>query len=248
MNGEKNAGIIIKQSDFGEGHRMVWVFTEKYGIIKAVAHGAEKLKSKSGAATQFLSYCDFVFYEGGDIWNINSVTAKDTFWPIQEDIKKLALCTYFADLIYFTLDLYNPDTNIMRLFLNTLYACAYRSVPCEILKLTFETKLMYAAGYLPRPDVCSGCGQTDGAAFFDLRSGAVLCRDCAKGNEARIDETAYKVLYYLVFCDMKKMFSLRLPEEGVRILAPLIEKYTASVLDRPIKSLDYYKGISKNLP
>lgn len=241
MNGEKNAGIIIKQSDFGEGHRMVWIFTEKYGIIKAVAHGAEKLRSKSGAATQFLSYCDFVFYESGDIWNINSVTAKDTFWPIQEDIKKLALCTYFSDLIYFTLDLYNPDTNIMRLFLNTLYACAYRNVSCEILKLTFETKLMFAAGYMPRPDLCAMCGRDMEKAFFDTRSGGVLCRDCVKGNETCIDGTAYKVLCYIIFCDMKKMFSLSLPPEGAAVLAPLIEEYTVSVIDRPIKSLDYYK-------
>ena len=29
-------GIIIKQSDYGEGHRMLTVFTEEYGIVKAV--------------------------------------------------------------------------------------------------------------------------------------------------------------------------------------------------------------------
>ena len=28
-------GIIIKQSDYGEGHRMLTVFTEEYGIVKA---------------------------------------------------------------------------------------------------------------------------------------------------------------------------------------------------------------------
>ena len=26
-------GIIIKQSDYGEGHRMLTVFTEEYGIV-----------------------------------------------------------------------------------------------------------------------------------------------------------------------------------------------------------------------
>ena len=30
-------GIIIKQSDYGEGHRMLTVFTEEYGIVKPSA-------------------------------------------------------------------------------------------------------------------------------------------------------------------------------------------------------------------
>ena len=100
----KCTGVIIKQSDFGEGHRMLWIFTDKFGIIKAVAHGAEKIKSKAGAATQFLAMCDFDFYDNGEIWNISSVTAKDTFWPVQEDIVKLSLCTYFADIVYYSLE------------------------------------------------------------------------------------------------------------------------------------------------
>lgn len=29
-------GIIIKQSDYGEGHRMLTVFTEEYGIVKEI--------------------------------------------------------------------------------------------------------------------------------------------------------------------------------------------------------------------
>ena len=37
-------GIIIKQSDYGEGHRMLTVFTEEYGIVKAVSYGVKKSK------------------------------------------------------------------------------------------------------------------------------------------------------------------------------------------------------------
>ena len=77
MAGIKTNGIVIKQTDFGEGDRMLWVFTEDFGIVKAVGRGARKIKSKSGSSSQFLCYGDFNLYPSNkDIYNINSITAK----------------------------------------------------------------------------------------------------------------------------------------------------------------------------
>lgn len=241
---EKTTGVIIKQSDFGEGHRMLWIFTKMYGIVKAVAHGAEKTKSKNGGSTQFLSYCEFEFFDNGDVWNIKSVSPKDSFWPIQEDITKLALCTYFADLIYYSLDLHNPDDNILRLFLNTLYGCAYKNIPQKTIKLIFETKLMYLSGLLPAPGGCINCGIDENLLYFDKLSGGIVCRDCGgKSSHVSINEETYKVHYLIVYCDLKKMFSYILPENSVKELSLLMENYILSAIDKNIKSLEYYKNI-----
>lgn len=240
----KTSGVIIKQSSFGEGHRMLWIFTEKFGIIKAVVHGADKTKSKTGGSTQFLSYCEFEFYDNGDVWNIKNVSSKDSFWPIQEDLTKLALCTYFADLLYNAIELHNPDINILRLFLNTLYACAYKKIPLNIIKLVFEIKLMFLSGMLPSPAGCIGCGCENKITYFDKLSGGVLCDECGgKASHIKIDENTYKVYYLLVYCDIKKMFSYQLPEESILKLSSIIENYVLSVTDRNIKSLEYYKNL-----
>lgn len=241
---DKTSGVIIKQSGFGEGHRMLWIFTEKFGIVKAVVHGADKTKSKTGGSTQFLSYCDFEFFGSGDVWNIKSVSSNDTFWPIQEDILKLSLCTYFADLLYNVLDLHNPDVNILRLFLNTLYACAYKKIPLNLMKLVFETKLMFMSGMLPSPAGCINCGNEENIYYFDKLSGGVLCGDCGgKGTHIKIDETTYKVYYIIICCDIKKMFSYQFPDESVLKLSSIIENYILSITDKKLKSLDYYKNI-----
>ncbi len=241
---EKTPGVIIKQSGFGEGHRMLWIFTEKFGIIKAVVHGADKTKSKTGASTQFLSYCDFEFFDNGEVWNIKSVSSNDSFWPIQEDLVKLALCTYFADLLYNALELHNPDNNILRLFLNSLYACAYKKTPLSVIKLVFETKLMFMSGMLPSPSGCIGCGNEEEIYYFDKLSGGVLCSECGgRASHIKIDENTYKVYYLIVYCDIKKMFSYQLPEKSVQNLSSIIEEYVLSVTDKNIKSLDYYKNL-----
>ncbi len=240
---EKTFGIIIKQSNFGEGHRMLWIFTQKYGIIKAVAHGAEKTKSKSGASTQFLSYSEFEFYDNKDVWNIKSISPKDNFWPVQEDIQKLALCTYFADLIYFSLDLFNPDNNILRLFLNCLFACAYKDIPHHIIKLVFETKLMYFSGLIPSPCACIDCTGEEELLYLSTKTGGVVCKSCSQAGDIYLGEDGYKTYFIILLSDLKKMFSYELDDKSVSLLCPIIEQYTLSSIDKKINSLDYYKAL-----
>ena len=234
-------GVIIKQSDFGEGHRMLWVFTDKYGIIKAVAHGAQRAKSKAGASTQFLALSTFDFYESGEIWTVNSAYAKDTFWPIQENIKKLSLCTYLAEITFYSLEMANPDMPVLRLLLNTLYGCAYKNIPCDVIKIIYELKLMRMTGFMPPPNGCENCGATDEEMFFSTINGEIFCRECADAACVRLDADMYKCIYFIGNCDMKKMFSVSYPDEAINKLAAPVEKYIIHNLGKNIKSLDYYK-------
>ena len=152
-------GIIIKQSDYGEGHRMLTVFTEEYGIVKAVSYGVKKSKSKAAASSQFLCYGDFDFYKGvgKDIMTINNIDTLDGFYPVSEDIKKLSLCVYLADITYCILGMNNPDSRMLHLFLNSVYALAYRDEPMDKVKAVYELKMMSIGGYSPQLNACVSC-------------------------------------------------------------------------------------------
>ena len=52
-------GIIIRQANYGDAHRMLWIFTETDGIIKAVRYGIRGKKTSNAAAFQLFSYADF---------------------------------------------------------------------------------------------------------------------------------------------------------------------------------------------
>ena len=47
-------GIIIKQSDYGEGHRMLSIFTEEYGIMVQKAQKTATVLQASFCATEIL--------------------------------------------------------------------------------------------------------------------------------------------------------------------------------------------------
>ena len=242
MAGVRTKGIVIKQSDFGEGDRMLWIFTEDFGIIKAVGRGSRKLKSKSGSSLQFLCYGEFDFFCGGEIWNVNSFSPEESFEPLQYDFKKLALCNYLAELTFVFLDLANPDKLTLRLFLNTLFACAYKDIPLNAIKLIFEFKLLCFNGYTPHIENCVFCGSSDISAFSVSANGCV-CKSCELNTSIKIEDESLSFLKYILCCDIKKMFAYKIPENVISELSYICERYILHHADREIKSLNYYKTI-----
>lgn len=235
-------GIIIKQSDYGEGHRMLSIFTEEYGIVKAVSYGVKKAKSKAAASSQFLCYADFTFYKGADkdIMTVNSIDTVDGFYPISEDIKKLSLCVYLADITYSMLGMNNPDSRILHIFLNSVYALAYKDEPAEKVRIVYELKLMSAGGYHPEIHACVSCQSRDVTAF-DLLKGGTVCRNCGGKYVIRMDKNMYRAMDYIISSEDKKMLSFNASEELMKDLGKLSQQYISLQLDRAFQSLDYYK-------
>lgn len=242
MSHEKTKGIVIKQSDFGEGDRMLSVFTEDFGIIKAVGRGARKTKGGSSSSGQFLCYGEFDFYCGGEIWNVNSFTPKESFAPLQYDIKKLSLASYFAELTFTLLDLKNIDKAMLRLLLNTLYALSYKDIDLRILKLVFELKSLSFSGFLPRVSECIFCGEKEVTAF-DIKNSGTVCRECETDTSIKIGDDSLSYLKFILGCEQKKMFSFAMPENVIAELSYISERYLKNHIDKELKSLLYYKKL-----
>ncbi|MCI9085444.1 MAG: DNA repair protein RecO [Clostridia bacterium] len=234
-------GVIIKQSDYGEGHRMLTVFTEEYGIVKAVSYGVKKTKSKS-ASSQFLCYGDFEFFKNTnkDIMTIKSIDTLDGFFPICEDIKKLALSVYLSDITYELLGMNNPDSRLLHVFLNSIYALAYKNEDVQKIKTVYELKLMCIGGYMPSIHSCASCG-SGAVTAFDLLKGGMVCRQCGGKYLIKMDKTLFTALQYISECEDKKMLSFNAGADILNRLNTLTEQYISLQLDRNFPSLDYYK-------
>lgn len=238
-------GIILRQTDYGEANRMLTIFTDEYGIIKAAAHGAKRTKSKQSASSQFLTYAEFTFYiNSGEIWNINSAETIDSFFPIQEDIEKLSAAAYFADLTYACLDLQNPDRELLRLLLNTLYAMAYKNVSAKIAKPVFELRCISLAGFEPVISCCAICGDTQNLSSFSFEEGGVVCRECAAAGDVPVYEGTRSMMQYAARAELSKIFSFVVDDRIAEQASYISEKYAAYQLDNNFESLAYYKKIA----
>ena len=181
-------GVILRQTDYGEAHRMLWIYTASDGIIKAVRYGIRVKKTSNAAAFQLFGYGDFRLRPSrGEIMTAVSADIIDGFYPVSEDIVKLSLMSYLSDITRAMVGEGDPDERILALFLNILYAAAYRSEPYLKLKAVYELKLMCAAGFRSlypatsrqKRRICSRTGHEN-----TCRVSAVSQESCAPGEPA----------------------------------------------------------------
>ncbi len=220
---------------------MITILTEELGIISAVAYGVRSKKSKLSAATQMFCYGEFILSKkNGDIYRIDGADVVDAFFPIAEDLQRLALANYLVDLAH---DAYSDgDKRVLSLLLNTLYGLSYRDVDVNLAKAVYELKLMQYAGYEPNMSSCIACGTNENLSGFSL-AGGMLCGKCRDGNTADISLDLYRTMCYILTCDEKKIFSFTITPEIRTKLSELCEKYLLSKSERNYKSLEYFKKI-----
>lgn len=243
MPGIKATGIIIKQTEFGETNRMLSIFTKEFGIISASVYGAKSIKSSKGAASQFLCFAEFELSKGNSaLYTVYSATAVESFYPIYEDIEKLALASYLCDITYFALGSGNKDEKVLSLLLNTLYALAYNNISLNKAKCVYELKLMSYTGYTPVLAKCVKCGNTKDLVGFSQAYGGLMCSKC-NANATVITKSALDAMNYIVLCDNKKIFSFSITEKLLSVIGKITEEFVRQQLDMDFASLAYLKKI-----
>ena len=241
----KEKGLVIRQSDFNDGTRQLTIFTEGYGIIRATNHGAKRQKFKSVALGQLMCYGEFdLFISNRDYASINNVNIIDAFLPAVEDIEKLSLCTYFADLTYAILGENNPDERLLKTLLNIIYALAYRDEPETKLKAVYELRAMCLEGYMPNLFSCP-CGEEE-VVGFDFDKGSMACYKCLGRNGMPVSAGVYKAMRYIAQAEDKRLLSFTGNDLLFKELGIVTEKYLLTHIDKKLPTLDYYKLI-KNI-
>ncbi|MCR4718249.1 MAG: DNA repair protein RecO [Firmicutes bacterium] len=241
MDAVKARAIVARRTDYSESNCMLTLFAEGLGVISACVYGIKSKKSRLLAASQPLCFAEFVLVKTrGDIYRVESAEIIETFYPISEDIKKLALAGYFLDILSDSFSA--ADGEILALILNTLYALSYKEIDPQIAKAVFELKIMQYSGYEPNLETCIKCGSKDSLEAFDFSGGAV-CASCRTHSAVILPSGVKEAMLYILKSDTKRIFSFVLPKEAKETISQICENYILSKSEKHYKSLEYYKKI-----
>ncbi len=244
MESIKTKGLIIRSHDYGENSRIITIFTEDMGIISATVYGAHSKKKGLGASSRIFTFGDIMLKDSGGKYRAEEISVKEGFFPLSEDIIKLSLAVYFADLAYAAVGMNNKDEGVLRLLLNTLYAISYNNVDLQAAKTVFEFRLAAEGGYLPVTDRCAACG--DGISedvYFDISRGGTVCSLCRSPSAVHIPKSSLDTIRYILSADDKRIFSFKPDKTVFDSISKLSENYICEHLGRTFKSLEYYKKI-----
>ncbi|NEQ70739.1 MAG: DNA repair protein RecO [Symploca sp. SIO2D2] len=97
----KATGINLKSIPLGEADRLVTILTREYGLIRAVAPGARKQKSKLGGRTGLFVVNQLLLAKGRSLDKITQAETLESYPGLSKDLGKLAASQYLAELVLY---------------------------------------------------------------------------------------------------------------------------------------------------
>ncbi len=242
----KTDGLVIREWNVGENDRLVSILTRDAGVVRAFARQAKRLRSGKASSTQLLCYSRFTLYRGRERYLVDEAQPVEVFFGLREEISRLALAQYFCELAGALAPEEAPADGFLRVMLNALHFLSAGARSPLLLKPVVEMRMMALAGYQPDLVCCARCACYEADEMFFLPSqGCLLCGSCFTRGEARavrMNRGVTTALRHTVYAELEKLFSFRLPEEGLCVLGHAAEQYVLSQLGRGFATLDFYRA------
>ena len=241
-------GIVLRETNYKEADKILTVLTAEGGKRTVKARGCRRKGSALAAPAQLLAYSDMTLFEYKDYYNLNEGATINLVRHLREDLEKLALGSYFAEVVEAVAEEGRAEAEILSLLLNSLYALDALDKPIPLVKAAFELRLLCAAGYAPLADACGVCGvETPEKPLLNLSEGVLHCAGCkeeaGEGISMPLSAGALSALRYIVYGDPKRLFSFRVDGESLRLLGDAAEAFLLTQLERGFRTLDFFKSL-----
>lgn len=151
--------IVLRSYNLAEADRIVVVYTNGGGLIRGVAKGARRIKSRFGSMLEPFSEIRIEYFqkEQNELVSIQNAELIRSAFETASDPLLLQTYSYIADLLLEFTPPNDPNGVLYRMLRACIHARITSQAHHESLKLYFETWLMRLDGYLPDWSACSIC-------------------------------------------------------------------------------------------
>lgn len=259
--------LVLRSVDYGDYDRILTLLTAENGQISVMAKGARSQKSMFSSLTQPYVYANLEIYRKNDMNWLRGGSVTEYFSGLRDDIEKLSLATYLADIARESTGEFVPAVDILRMTLNSFYAIARDKQSLNIIKAVYEWRTAGYAGYMPDMSGCRHChANVDAGVYLDVMNGSLICSDCLKRKSVSMSEAhgvyedteyersilipmgvgAIAAAHYVLTALPERMFSFRIKDSAdVEDFCRAGEIFLLNHLERSFDSLDFYKTITK---
>lgn len=193
--------INLKSYNLSEADKIIVMYSRERGLIRGVAKGVKKPKSKLGARMDLLVANKLMLHKGKNLDTISQAEALNTFNKIRQNMDKIFYSMYVLEVINnFGVEDDPCSSVIYDLLYETLntISLAEDKIGVLIAVLKFQLKMMRISGFSLELDRCLCCGNPiqEESMYFSARMGGVVCREC-NHNYGLSDVMHYKLRDFL---------------------------------------------------
>lgn len=230
--------LVLRTYNFAEADKIVVCLTRQAGVIRGVAKGCRKLRSRFGAALEPFTFAKLTYYqkENQELVSLNQVEILKSHFDLSSSAEILTALAYMGDLVIEFSPPYEPNERLFRMVKACLDAIAESQPDLHLILRYFEIWLLKLEGYLPDIKRCGECQRS-----FSEKDSAFMgsdlvfrCRQCSQGagaalsNRLQTQLRATQKLAPYVFAKESR----ELPASIHREMAELTHQLIGRVLER----------------
>lgn len=239
-------GIVLRSMDYGEGNKIIGLYTRELGKVSVMARGAKKVRSRLGAVTQLFTYGDFVFFKSGQMGTLNSGEIIEPFNKLRENLYMSAYASYLVELV----DRMVSEEDASAFLFEQLKAgleAIHQGKDLAVIAHLFEMKILAMAGYAPELEVCVSCGNVPSAAHFSAMLGGILCERCAWKDRSAVPITARTLKLIRLFkgLDLRRLGNINVKQDTKNELKACMQAYMDTHVGIRFKSRSFIEQMEK---
>ena len=116
----KTLGLVLREVEYKDADKLLTVLTRDRGKLTVRARGVRSRSSRLKSGCQLLAYSEFTLFENRNSLVVDEAVAQELFLPLRQDIERLALASYFAQVAEVLSREEDPDEALLSLTLNAL--------------------------------------------------------------------------------------------------------------------------------
>ncbi len=176
----RDRAVVLRQHKLGEADRIVTLLTRENGLVRAVARGVRRTRSKFGARLEPFAHIDVQLHPGRNLDIVTQVVAIDAFaTDIVSDYGRYTCgCAMLETAERLAGEERAPAPELHRLTVSALRAVADRRRPRDLLLDAYLLRAMGIAGWAPALTECARCATPGPHRAFHIAAGGSVCGHC----------------------------------------------------------------------
>ena len=177
--------IVLRSYNLAESDRIVLCLTRTAGLVRGVAKGARRMKSRFGAALEPFTLIKLAFYEreNRELVTISTAEILKSRFDLAAELEGANVLAYLGELVGEFAPPHEANEKMFRMAAACIDALADLPAAARPISRYFEVWLLRLAGLFPDVNSCGECGKTLGNETVYLDDeGKLSCQACSHGR------------------------------------------------------------------
>lgn len=229
-------GLVLHSFSLGESDKIVAFLTPDFGVVRGVAKGARRLKSRFAGSLELFSEVNLTFFKKErELVSFGQIELCKSYFRVISQPDVFPSFSYLARILLEFVPAGEKDERFYRMVKACLDAFEVYPKVDEMLAY-FEFWTLKLSGYMPSSKFCGICGRRTDTIGFDRQAMCFICDSCASNKTLRLNKTEQEALRDIQRFSPAEFLELSLDENGgIKNLREIFGYMITAVAEKEIK-------------